>query len=216
MLVSTIGIALILFATVGAVRWGRARPVRSSTEELLDARLARGEISADEHRRRRQVLGETAPRQAPAAVWWLVSGVGVLLLVAGPLTAGPGTGTGWWADHHRNMAGHMRWSGTATAPAEPLVSGAPEVVIEAGDMWFDPDRLEIDAGATVNLVLDNTGQAFHDLAIRGLDLHLEAGAGETAKGALHTPEAGRYEFLCTVRGHASAGMRGELVVTTTP
>lgn len=115
-----------------------------------------------------------------------------------------------------NMAGHMGWNRTAAAPAEPPVSGAPEVVVEAGDLWFDPVRIDIAAGPTTNLVLDNTGRAFHDLSIPDLDVHLEADPGETTSTALRSPEAGRYEFLCTVPGHAAGGMRGELVVTASP
>lgn len=216
MIVATIGIVLILIAAAGAAGWSRDRPAPSTADELLDARPARGEISTDEHRNRRQALTEAAPRRTPATVWWLVGGVGVILLVTGPLSAMPGTGSGWWGDHHRSMADHMGWSRTATAPAEPPVSGAPEVVIEAGDFWFDPNRLEIDTGTTINLVLDNTGQLFHDLSIPDLDVRLEAGAGEAAVTALRPSEAGRYEFICTVPGHASGGMRGELVVTAAP
>jgi uncharacterized cupredoxin-like copper-binding protein len=125
----------------------------------------------------------------------------------------PGTGTGWWGGHQRNMAGHMGWNRTASAPGEPPVAGAPEVLIDAGDLWFEPARVEVEAGSTVNLVLDNTGQVFHDLSIPELDILLEAGAGENASTALSVSEAGRYEFLCTVPGHAAGGMRGEMVVT---
>jgi uncharacterized cupredoxin-like copper-binding protein len=84
----------------------------------------------------------------------------------------PGTGTGWWGGHQRNMAGHMGWNRTASAPAEPPVAGAPEVLIDAGDLWFEPARVEVEAGSTVNLVLDNTGQVFHDLSIPELDILL--------------------------------------------
>jgi uncharacterized cupredoxin-like copper-binding protein len=213
MIVATIGIALILIALAGAAGGSRDRP--STARELLDTRLARGEISADEHQQRRQVLTEAAPRRTSRPAWWLVAALGVILLVAGPWSAMPDTGTGWWAGHPRDMAGHMAWNRSASAPAEPPVAGAPEVLIEAGDLWFDPARVEVEAGSTVNLALDNTGQVFHDLSIPDLDVHLEAGAAETASTALSISEAGRYEFLCTVPGHAAGGMRGELVVTAT-
>jgi plastocyanin len=205
MIVATIGIALVLIALAGAAGGNRDRPSPSTAGELLDARLARGEISADEHRQRRDVLTEEAPPRASRTLLWLVAGVGVVLLVVGPWSTMPGTGTGWWAGHQRDMEGRMGWNRTATAPAEPPVAGAPEVLVEAGDLWFDPARVEVEAGSTVNLVLDNTGQVFHDLSIPDLDVHLEAGAGETAATALSISEAGRYEFLCTVPGHATGG-----------
>jgi uncharacterized cupredoxin-like copper-binding protein len=215
MIVATIGIALVLIALAGAASGNRDRPSPSTARELLDARLARGEISADEHHHRRQVLTEAAPRRSSRPAWWLLAALGVILLVAGPWSAMPGTGTGWWDGHQRDMEGHMGWNRTASAPAEPPVSGAPEVLLDAGDLWFEPARVEVEAGRTVNLVLDNTGQVFHDLSIPDLDIHLEAGAGEIASTALSVSEAGRYEFLCTVPGHAAGGMRGELVVTAT-
>jgi uncharacterized cupredoxin-like copper-binding protein len=215
MLVATIGIALILIALAGAAGRNRDRPSPSTARELLDARLARGEISTDEHQQRRQVLTEATRRRTRGAAWWLVATLGVILLVAGPRSAMPGTGTGWWDGHQRDMAGHMGWNRTASAPAESPVAGAPELLIDAGDLWFEPARVEVEAGSTVNLVLDNTGQVFHDLSIPDLDVHLEAGAAETASTALSVSQAGRYEFLCTVPGHAAEGMRGELVVTAT-
>lgn len=215
MIVATIGIALVLIALAGAAGGKRDRPSPSTARELLDARLARGEISADEHQQRRQVLTEAAPRRSSRPAWSLLAALGVILLVAGPWSAMPDTGTSWWGGHQRDMADHMGWNRTAPAPAEPPVAGAPEVLIEAGDLWFDPTRVEVEAGSTVNLVLDNTGQVFHDLSIPDLDVHLEAGAGETASTALSVSEAGRYEFVCTVPGHAAGGMRGELVVTAT-
>jgi uncharacterized cupredoxin-like copper-binding protein len=213
MIVATIGIALILIALAGAAGGNRDRPSPSTARELLDARLARGEIGADEHEQRRQVLTEAAPRRSSRHASWLLAALGVILLVAGPWSAMPGTGTGWWGGHPGDMASHMGWNRTASAPAEPPVAGTPEVLIAAGDLWFDPARVEVEAGSTVNLALDNTGRAFHDLSIPDLNVHLEAGAGETAATALSVSEAGRYEFLCTVPGHAAGGMRGELVVT---
>jgi uncharacterized cupredoxin-like copper-binding protein len=215
MIATAVGIALALIVLAGAAGGNRGRPSPSAARELLDARLARGEIAADEHQQRRQVLTEAAPRRSSRRAWWLLAALGVILLVAGPWSAMPNAGTGWWAGHQRDMAGHMGWNRTASAPAEPPVAGAPEVLIDAGDLWFEPARVEVEAGRTVNLVLDNTGQVFHDLSIPELDVHLEAGAGEIVSMALSVSDAGRYEFLCTVPGHAAGGMRGELVVTAT-
>lgn len=145
----------------------------------------------------------------------MLGALGVVLLVAGSLTTGAGT-DGWWAGHPMGMAQHMGGNRTAAAPAEPPVSGVPEIRVEAGDLWFAPDRIEVAAGGTVNLVLVNTGQAFHDLSVPELDLHLEADPGETSVTAVDVPEEGTYGFLCTVPGHAAAGMRGEVVVVAAP
>lgn len=212
MVVASIGLLLIVIAGAGATSQRHDRRT-SAAHEILDARLADGEITPDEHQQRNQVLADVPPRRASPGAWWLLAGLGAILLLAGPVTAPAGPGAGWWAGHPMTMADHMGWTGTAAASAEPPVSGAPEVVVEAGELWFAPVRIDIAAGTTTNLVLDNTGQVFHDLSIPALDVHLEAAAGQSAATALGTPAAGTYEFLCSVPGHAAGGMRGELVVT---
>ena len=68
------------------------------------------------------------------------------------------------------------------------------------------------SGEQVNLALDNAGQVFHDLAIEGLDVRLAADPGTIATGGLQVDQPGEYGFICTVPGHAAAGMRGTLNV----
>jgi uncharacterized cupredoxin-like copper-binding protein len=41
---------------------------------------------------------------------------------------------------------------------------------------------------------------------------LDAAAGQQASGSLTVDEPGTYGFLCSVPGHAGAGMRGSLIV----
>jgi uncharacterized cupredoxin-like copper-binding protein len=213
MLTQTIGVLLLILAVVGlATRRGR-QVGHAPALLLLDTRLARGEITPDEHRQRSQTITDVATRRARGGWWWLLGGLGVALLVAGPLTTGASPGAGWWSGHPMGMAQHMGSNRTAAAPTDPSASGAPEQIVEAGDLWFAPDRVELEAGRTINLVLDNSGRVFHDLSIPDLDVHLDARPGETSSAVLRVPEAGTYEFTCTVPGHAAAGMRGELVVT---
>ncbi|HXF73667.1 MAG TPA: cupredoxin domain-containing protein [Actinomycetota bacterium] len=123
------------------------------------------------------------------------------------------TGAGWWGPPvawHRTMHGWMHGGQVAVAPAPPL-PGAPELEVTARDLAFSPAEPSVTAGETVNVVLRNEGAAFHDLAIPTLGFRLEAGPGETAAASLTVPTPGRYRFLCTVPGHAEAGMTGTLV-----
>lgn len=96
--------------------------------------------------------------------------------------------------------------------ASPVAHGAREVEVTAGSFEFEPDRIEVEAGEDVAIVLTSE-TAFHDFKIDELDVHVSATAGETEKGGLRADEAGTYEFYCSVPGHRSAGMEGELVVT---
>jgi len=92
------------------------------------------------------------------------------------------------------------------------VVGAPVLLIAATDFRFDPDELSIRTGQTVNLTLDNRGRLYHDLTIEDLGFVLTANSGERSSGALSVRQPGRYRFVCSVPGHAEAGMRGTLVV----
>lgn len=111
------------------------------------------------------------------------------------------------------MGPMMGWSGTRAGTEQaPPVPGAPVVEVEATEFGFQPERLVIDAGETVNLTLINRGGLLHDLTIPELDIQLVAGPGETATAGLETLEAGEYQMLCTVPGHADAGMVAWMVV----
>ena len=100
------------------------------------------------------------------------------------------------------------------ARAPSPVAGAEEVIVIATDFSFDPDELSIRAGQSVNLTLNNRGTLYHDLTIEGLGFVLTASGGERGSGSLTVPEPGRYRFVCSVPGHAEAGMTGTLVVTS--
>jgi len=105
---------------------------------------------------------------------------------------------------------HQPDGNDASAPSP--VAGAEEVMVIATDFSFDPDEMSVRAGQTVNLTLDNRGRLYHDLTIEGLGFVLTANAGERSSGALEVLQPGRYRFVCSVPGHAEAGMTGRLVV----
>lgn len=106
----------------------------------------------------------------------------------------------------------MGVSGDSGASAKPA-AGAVEVPVRAGDLWFDPGTLRLQAGDTVNIEVINAGQVFHDFTVAELDFMSDVEAGGTVRAGLAVPEPGEYEFRCTVPGHTAAGMTGTLVVT---
>lgn len=118
---------------------------------------------------------------------------------------------GWWGMPMGPMMGWWEPAQTSTEQAPP-VAGAPTIEVEATEFAFQPDRLVIDAGETVNLTLVNRGGLVHDLSIPELDVHLVATPGETTTTGLEVSEAGEYRMVCTVPGHAEAGMIGLIVV----
>lgn len=102
---------------------------------------------------------------------------------------------------------------------------------------FDPAEIEVEAGVPVRLVIDNSEAAsIHDFSVKAIpvtdvshggeadmghmgmdssddyDLHLALESGTDGVLEFTPTEAGKYEFMCTVTGHAQAGMTGTLIV----
>jgi nitrite reductase (NO-forming) len=92
---------------------------------------------------------------------------------------------------------------------------------------FSPATAVVSNGEQVRVTLENNGQLDHSWtlvpadtdnltvrasdAIGGGDTGLVAG-GESATVDFTAPEQGAYKFVCTVPGHAAAGMVGSFTV----
>ena len=122
------------------------------------------------------------------------------------------------------------WTSTALASQAPT-----EVKVSlgntAGELKFFPDCLELETGKPYKLLLDNPSPSKHyftakDFADASWTRKVQAGKVEV-KGAIHelelkpTAEAewvltpmkpGKYEFHCSIAGHAEAGMVGEITL----
>lgn len=94
---------------------------------------------------------------------------------------------------------------------------------------YDPESASVQAGAPVTVNFTNAGALEHDwmLVAEGTDVNAltaedaltpEAHSGVLPAGESNTfsftaPAAGTYQIVCTVAGHAPAGMVGTLTVT---
>jgi uncharacterized cupredoxin-like copper-binding protein len=94
---------------------------------------------------------------------------------------------------------------------------------------YDPETSSVQSGAPVTVNFNNEGVLEHDwlLVPTGADVNTvtaedavdpAAHSGVIAAGATNTftftaPAAGTYQYVCTVPGHAPAGMVGTLTVT---
>ena len=92
------------------------------------------------------------------------------------------------------------------------MAGAAEVTVTAGDLWFEPERVEASSGTALNITVRNDGRVFHDFTIDELDLMIDVEAGDSVTAGLPDVEPGTYDFYCSVPGHAQAGMTGTLVI----
>jgi uncharacterized cupredoxin-like copper-binding protein len=84
--------------------------------------------------------------------------------------------------------------------------------IETPGMTFDPDELTVSEGEEVEITLDNTDGQLHNFTLDEADFSIEAAGGESETGTFTAPDAGEYEFYCSVPGHREAGQVGTLTV----
>ena len=102
---------------------------------------------------------------------------------------------------------------------------------EQGELKFFPENIELETGKQYKLMLDNPSSVKHyftakDFADASWTKKVEAGKVEV-KGAIHelelkpgaaaewflTPmKPGNYELHCSIKGHAPAGMVGQIIV----
>ena len=127
--------------------------------------------------------------------------IGILSLVAAcaPASAGP-----TWTYPPPSGPG---------APASPSAPSAPSgeaLEIEAFDLGFKPAVLEVPAAGRYVIKLSNTGAVVHDITFATGE-GATAQPGESASVDVDIP-AGGTTFLCSVPGHAAAGMTGEVMV----
>lgn len=116
--------------------------------------------------------------------------------------------------------------------------GVREITIRMTDaVRFEPESIDLKAGEPVRIIIDNTEAAsIHDFTVKEIpvsnvshegeaegghagmdaadeyDLHLALESGHDGVLEFTPTEAGEYDFLCTVTGHAEAGMTGTLKV----
>jgi uncharacterized cupredoxin-like copper-binding protein len=95
------------------------------------------------------------------------------------------------------------------APAKQ--SAATTITVTATEFKFALSKATVKRGTTVTFKLVNKGKLPHDFKIAGKKTPTVAG-GKTATLKVTFAKAGKFPYLCTVPGHASAGMKGTFTV----
>jgi len=88
--------------------------------------------------------------------------------------------------------------------------GADRVNVTARDFSFALSKRTVNAGS-VTFRLTNRGNQRHDFKIAGRKTSIIR-AGRSASVRVTLRSGRRYTYICTVPGHAAAGMRGRLRV----
>jgi nitrite reductase (NO-forming) len=106
----------------------------------------------------------------------------------------------------------------SVAPAASSSSGAVAVAgaieVTAIDLGFTPKASTVDAAGRYTVTLKNTGQIPHDLTFPDGKTTGLVDPGKSASVAVDVPAAG-LSFICSVPGHAAAGMQGTIAVKGT-
>ena len=92
-----------------------------------------------------------------------------------------------------------RTGGQATATATTIQ-------VKGGEFFFRLSTKSIAKPGKVTFVFKNVGHVRHDFKIDGRSR--PDSTGKTAKLVVTFKKKGKYPFLCTMPGHAAAGMKG--------
>jgi Cu+-exporting ATPase len=105
-------------------------------------------------------------------------------------------------------------AGGVMAADRAIDRGAVNLAVHAHDVRFAPADLTVPAGAFVVLRFTNDDPVLHDWMVEGLaNLDASARPGQTQRIRFRIDAPGTYRIVCSVAGHAEAGMIGSLVVT---
>jgi uncharacterized cupredoxin-like copper-binding protein len=88
---------------------------------------------------------------------------------------------------------------------------ATTVQVKGGEFFFRLSTKSVAKPGKVTFVFKNTGHVLHDFSIHGRKTPLIQ-PGKTAKLVVSFTKKGKYAYLCTVPGHAQAGMKGTFIV----
>jgi alcohol dehydrogenase (cytochrome c) len=108
-----------------------------------------------------------------------------------------------------------RSAGTSSSGSGPAVPSAratgASVQVKGGEFFFRLSTKTAKKPGKVTFVFKNIGHVQHDFRIKGKQTPLLQ-PGKTAKLVVTFKKKGKYTYLCTVPGHAAAGMKGVFTV----
>jgi uncharacterized cupredoxin-like copper-binding protein len=91
-------------------------------------------------------------------------------------------------------------------------AGPADIIVTAKEYRFEPADLSVDAGRPYVVAVENIGSIPHDLTVRKADFKITVAKGRTGRKTLTVAKPGTYEIYCSLPGHKSAGMDGQLTV----
>jgi nitrite reductase (NO-forming) len=103
-------------------------------------------------------------------------------------------------------------AGDGDGPAGRDTGPVETVAVELGDLFVEPDRVEVPSGSHLQVEVTNGGDLMHDLTLEGENGtdRLESGETQTADFGVIDADT---QAWCTVPGHKEAGMLLDIVAT---
>ena len=135
----------------------------------------------------------------------IFASLALALIACGSTT---GATTGGWTHPSTPPAGGAAQPAAAATLASPGQS--EKITIEAFDLGFTPSMPTVAAAGTYPVEFKNTGSTLHDVTFAD-GTKISAEGGTSATGTVTVPAAG-LAFMCSIPGHADAGMKGEVMV----
>lgn len=99
----------------------------------------------------------------------------------------------------------------ASASVPQTAHAAATTQVKGREFRFTLSSKSVAKPGTVTFNFTNTGTVAHDFKIDGKTTPLVQ-PGHTAKLVVRFKKTGKFSYLCTVPGHAAAGMRGVFTV----
>jgi Cu+-exporting ATPase len=108
----------------------------------------------------------------------------------------------------------LGFAGGVAAVDRAIDRGAVSATVHAANVRFSPTDVTVPAGRFLVVEFTNDDPFFHDWSVEGLaNVDAAARPGQTQRIRVRLDTPGTYRIVCTVEGHAAAGMVGRLVVT---
>lgn len=109
------------------------------------------------------------------------------------------------------MAPRSAVAGGGSPSASAATGPVGEIAIRAFDLGFEPAMVDVPAPGRYTVALTNDGGIAHNVTFAD-GTTISADAHQSATGEVVIPATG-LTFLCSVAGHADAGMKGEVIIT---
>jgi len=89
-----------------------------------------------------------------------------------------------------------------------------EFTIEGSEFKYTPASITVSKGDSVKIIFKNVGTAGHNFVIGDLGVSTRViSAGSTETVEFTADKSGTFAFYCSVPGHRSAGMEGQVKIS---